>query len=160
MPLSKFIFFSQNQSKEIFFQNIPAPPPTPRISNGPCLSRPEGIVNVFCCVFVLLRLCHVCRLQVFVTWLRQISILLSYNKFANILSTSCISGLLTLIGCIISATEHSTSEFGWSFYLCIRVFQVCWPWLAVSSVPLNTPRQSLDGHFIFVSPLDATLLLR
>ena len=26
MPLSKFIFFSQNQSKEIFFQNSPGPP--------------------------------------------------------------------------------------------------------------------------------------
>ena len=59
---------------------------------------------------------------------------------------TCISGLLTLIGCIISATEHSTSEFGWSFYLCIRVFQVCWLGLATSLVPLNIPRQSLDGH--------------
>ena len=27
VPLSKFIFFSQNQSKEFFFQNSPGPPP-------------------------------------------------------------------------------------------------------------------------------------
>ena len=26
VPLSKFIFFSQNQSKDFFFRNIPAPP--------------------------------------------------------------------------------------------------------------------------------------
>ena len=31
VPLSKFIFFSQNQSKEIFFQNIPGPPPPQNI---------------------------------------------------------------------------------------------------------------------------------
>ena len=29
MPLSKINFLSQNQSKEIFFQNIPATPPPP-----------------------------------------------------------------------------------------------------------------------------------
>ena len=36
ISLSKIIFFSQNQSKEIFFEKILSPPP-PRISNGPCL---------------------------------------------------------------------------------------------------------------------------
>ena len=49
MPLSKFIFFSQNQSKEIFFQNIPAPPPPPpRISNGPCLSSYVNFLRGSC----------------------------------------------------------------------------------------------------------------
>ena len=52
VPLSKFIFFTQNESKEIFFQYIPGPPPPEYQMDRALFEEKKGDVNNTVMIFV------------------------------------------------------------------------------------------------------------